>query len=62
MLRYFEDSEELEVGILELKEQLGITYEASMSVRQTAQQAMIANGQQFFTLLKKEKRRLVLQV
>ena len=62
MLRYFEDSEELEVGILELKEQLGISYEAGMSVRQIAQQAMIANGQQFFTLLKKEKRRSVLQV
>ena len=44
MLRYLEDSEDLKVGVTELQEQLGISEEAVVSIRQIAQQAMNENG------------------
>ena len=45
MLGCREDSEDLKVGISILKEQLGISEEAGVSVRQIAQLAMNENGQ-----------------
>ena len=36
MLRYLEDSEDLKVGVTKLKEQLEISEEAGVSIRQIA--------------------------
>ena len=52
MLRYLEDSEDLKVGVSDLKEQLGISDEAGMTIRQIAQQAMNENGQKIFHSVK----------
>ena len=48
MLRYQEDSEDLKVGVTELQEQLGISEETGISIKQIAQQAMNENDQLFF--------------
>ena len=56
MLRYLEDSEDLNVGVIELQEQLGISEEAGVSIRQTALQAMNEIGQFFFEISGKEKK------
>ena len=48
MLRYLEDSEDLKVGVTELQEQLEISKEAGVSIKQIAQKAMNENGQKFF--------------
>ena len=40
MLRYLEDSEDLKVGATELQEQLGISEEAGLSIKQIAEQAI----------------------
>ena len=48
MLRYQEDSEDLKVGVTELEEQLGISEEAGLSIKQIAQQAMNENAQNIF--------------
>ena len=50
MLRYREDSEDLKVGVTELKEQLEISEEAGVSIRRIAQQAMNENGQKICNL------------
>ena len=48
MLRYPEDSEDLKVRVTELREQLEISEEAGVSIRQIAQQALNENGQKDF--------------
>ena len=48
LLRYPEESDDLKVGVTELQEQLGITEEAGISIKQVAQQAMNENGQKIF--------------
>ena len=45
ILRYPEDSEDLKVIVTELQEQLGISEEAGISIKQVAQQARNENGQ-----------------
>ena len=62
MLRYLQDSEDLRVGVTELKEQLGISEEAGVSIRQNAQQARNENGQKIFEFSGKETKRHVLPV
>ena len=46
MLRYLEDSGDVKVGVTELQEQLEISEEAGVSIRQIAQQGMNDNGQE----------------
>ena len=46
-LRYLEDSEDLKVSVTELQEQLGMSEEASISIKQVTQQARNENGQNF---------------
>ena len=45
MLKYLEDSDAVKVGVIELQEQLEISEEAGVSIRQIAQQATNENGQ-----------------
>ena len=52
MLRYLEDSEDLKVGVSQLKEQLGISHEAGMTIRQIAQQTMNESGQKILHIVK----------
>ena len=47
MLRYLEDSEDLKVSVTELQEQLGMSEEAGISIKQVTQQARNENGQFF---------------
>ena len=47
ILRYPEDSEDLKVCVTELREQLGMSEEAGISMKQVAQQARNDNGQIF---------------
>ena len=53
MLRYLEDTENLKVGVTELQEQLEISDEAGVSIRQNAQQAMSVNGQKIFEIFRR---------
>ena len=48
ILRYVQDSEDLKVSVTELQEQLGMSEEASISIKQNAQQARNENGQHLF--------------
>ena len=48
LLGYLEDSDDVKVGVTELKEQLEISEEAGVSIKQVAQQAMNENGQKIF--------------
>ena len=48
MLRYLEDIEELKVGVTESQEQLEISEEAGVSIRQNAKQARNENGRKIF--------------
>ena len=51
------------MGVTELQEQLGISEEAGISIKQIAQQAMNENGQRIFENLKvKEKKVYALPV
>ena len=51
------NSEDLKVSVTELQEQLGISEEAGVSIKQVAQQARNENGQKgFLTFLGKEKK------
>ena len=50
MLRYPEDSEVFEVGVTELQEQLGISEEAGVSIREIAREAMNEDGQKIFEI------------
>ena len=52
MLRYFEDGEDLKMGVTELQEQLGISEEAGVSIRKIAQQAMNENSQNIFEVFR----------
>ena len=54
--RYLEDSEDLKVSVTELQEQLGISEEVGVSIKQVAQQARNENGQKIFEILSKEER------
>ena len=47
ILRYLEDSEDLKVSVTELQEQLGMSEEAGISIKQVTQQARNENGQFF---------------
>ena len=49
------------MGVTELKEQLGISEEAGVSIRQVAQQGM-RMATRFLKFLRKEKKRYVLPV
>ena len=51
-LRYLEDSEDLKVSVTELEEQLGISEEAGISIKQVAQQARNENGQNMFEIFR----------
>ena len=46
MFRFLEDSEDLKMGVTELQQQLGISEEAGISIKQVAQQARNENGEQ----------------
>ena len=63
MLRYLEDSEVMKERVTELQEQLEISDEAGVSIRQIAQQATNEKGHKIFLkFLGKEKKRYVLPV
>ena len=63
MLGYLEDSEDLKVGISELKEHLETLEETGFSVMQMAKQARNEKGQQIFDIFRQgEERRCVLPV
>ena len=47
ILRFLEDTVDLKVSVAELQEQLGISEEAGISIKQVAQQARNENGQRF---------------
>ena len=47
-LKYPEGSEDLKVSVTELQEQLGMSEEAGISIKQFAQQARNENGQNIF--------------
>ena len=55
MLTYLEDSEDLKVGVTELQEQLGISEDAVISIKQIAQQAMNENGQKIFEMFRQRE-------
>ena len=57
MLRCLEDSEDLKVGVSELKGQLELSEKAGFSIRQSAQQAMNENGQHIFCHFKAGEKR-----
>ena len=59
MLRYLEDSEDLKVSVTELQEQLGMSEEAGISIKQVTQQARNENGR-FFSCSGREKKRYAL--
>ena len=46
-------TEDLKVGVTELQEQLEISDEAGVSIRQFAQQAMSVNGQKIFEIFRR---------
>ena len=52
MLRYLEDSEDLTVGVTQLQEQVEISEEAGVSIRQIAQQARNENGRKIFEIFR----------
>ena len=52
MLTSPEDSEDLQVGVTELQEQLGLSDVAGISFKQIAQQAMNENGQHIFEIFR----------
>ena len=52
MLRCLEGSEDLKVGVTELQEQLGVSEEAGISIKQIGQQAMHENGQNIFEIFR----------
>ena len=63
MLGYQEESDDLKVGVTELQEQLEISQETGVSIRQIAQQVMNEKGQKIFRhFLGKERRRCALPV
>ena len=56
-LTYLEDSEDLKVSVTELQEHLGLSEEASISIKQVTRQARNENGQNFLKFSGKEKER-----
>ena len=52
ILRYLDDSEDLKVSVTELQEQLGISEEARISIKQVAQLARNENGQHIFEIFR----------
>ena len=61
MLRYLEDSEDLKVGVTELKEQLEMSEEAGVSIRHPSRQGM-RMAKRLKKYSGKEKKRYVLPV
>ena len=55
MLKYLEDNEDVKVGLRELKEQLEMLEEASISVMQIAKQARNERGQKIFQIFRQEE-------
>ena len=55
MLKYLEDSENLKVGLSELKEQLESPEDAGISVMQIAKQAKQERGQKLFQIFRREE-------
>ena len=62
ILRYLEDSEDLKVSVTELQDQLGMSEEAGISIKQVAQQARNERRDTFFfkKILGKEKKMFAL--
>ena len=52
MLRYPEDSEDLKVGVTELREQLGMSEEAGISIKEVTQQTRNENGQKLLEIFR----------
>ena len=52
ILRYLEDSEDLKVRVADLQEQLGMSEEAGIFIKQVAQQARNENGQNIFEIFR----------
>ena len=62
-LRYLEDSEDLKVSVTELQEQLVMSEETGISMKQVAQQARNENGHiKFLKIFGEEKKRYALPV
>ena len=59
-MRYLENSEDLKVCVTELQEQLGMSEEAGMSIKQVTQQARNDSSQKILTFSEKEKKRYAL--
>ena len=57
VLRYLEDSEDPKVSVTELREHLGMSEEAGISIKQVAQQARNENGQNIFENFQARRRR-----
>ena len=55
MLKYLEDSEDLDVGISELKEQLETPEETDFTIMQNAKQARNERGQKLFQIFRQEE-------
>ena len=55
MLKYLEDSEDLKVGLGEMKEQLETMEEAGISIMQIAQQAKNERAQKLFQIFRQEE-------
>ena len=60
MLRYPDDSEDVQVGITEWQERLEVPEKICISIQQLAQQARSENGQKIFEVFWQEKKRSVL--
>ena len=56
MLKYSENSEDLKVGLCELKEQLETPQEAGISIMQIAKQARNERGQKLFQIFRQEEK------
>ena len=52
MLKYLEDSEDVKVGLSELKEQLETPEETGISIMQIAEQARKEGGQKLFQIFR----------
>ena len=55
MLKHLEDSEDMKVGLSELKEQLETPEEAGFSIMQIAKQARNERGQKIFQVFRQEE-------
>ena len=58
MPRYFDNSDDVKVGITELQERLEVPVQFCISIQQAAQQARSENGQKFFCSILARRRGL----